>query len=198
MGKILVTGFEPFDGGSFNPSLEAAMALPDKIDGVDIIKLQLPVVFKKAADMVLDVIGSEKPSAVVMLGVAGKRDKITPEVIAVNIDDARIADNEGNKPLFQRIEEGGPDGIFSSLPVKKMVDTLNDKGFLSELSYSAGSYVCNDLFYRVLFSLKEDNNLIPTGFIHVPMPDADGESGLLMDDICKGIEVCVKTVIDDF
>ncbi len=194
---ILITGFEPFDGAESNPSFEAVKMLPEKIKGETVEKLELPVVFSEAAEKVIAAIRKNTPKAVIMTGVAGGREKITPEVVAVNIAEARIPDNKGNAPRWQPLIEGTPDGIFSTLPVGKMVQRMNEAGFGAALSFSAGTYVCNDTFYRVCNYIKENALGIPCGFIHVPNPKGmEKGTDMTVEDFAKALEICVETVVD--
>lgn len=192
---ILITGFEPFDKAASNPSFEAIKLLPDVIEGERIEKLELPVVFGKAAEMVIERIESDRPDAVVMTGVAAGRDKITPEVIAVNLADARIPDNEGNHPKWESIVPDGPDGLFSTLHVNRIVSAIEDSGIRAGLSFSAGAYVCNDVFYRVCHHCRANDSAIPCGFIHVPFPKGyEKGSDLTMEDLARAMEIALGTV----
>lgn len=195
--KILITGFQPFGGESVNPAWEAVKALPDELDGVIIIKAEIPVVFDEAFAAVRRAIlnntcpgqGGELPcdqqceklAAVVCVGQAGGRSGITPEKIAINLKDARIPDNAGNAPKDEPIRAGGPDGYFSSLPVRAMVDAMQKANVPSSLSLSAGAYVCNDVFYDLMdylaagkligddhISAEGGTGSALGGFIHVP------------------------------
>lgn len=199
MKKVIITAFEPFDNATINPSYEVAKLLPKRIGEADIEVIRLPVVFGTAAAILEKRIDEERPDAVIMLGVAGTRTKITPEVIAVNIDDARISDNQGNSPKFEKIDSEGADGIFSTLPVTEMVETMTKEGISSEISYSAGAYVCNDLFYRTINHLNAKDIKIPAGFIHVPNPSDSNEatkSEMSTSEIAKGIQICIETIIN--
>ena len=194
---ILITGFEPFDKAESNPSYEAVKMLPEKIKGKTIEKLELPVVFAEAAGVVIAKIRENSPEAVIMTGVAGGREKITPEVVAINLADARIPDNKGNAPKWQPIIGDGPDGIFSTLPVQEMVRRMNETGYGAALSFSAGSYVCNDTFYRVCNYIKEKEPEIPCGFIHVPNPKGTEKgTDMTVEDFAKALEICVEAVVD--
>ena len=190
---ILITGFEPFDNAETNPSFEAVKLFPDTIGDVPVMKMELPVVFGEAARMVIDRIKAVTPDAVIMTGVAAGRDRITPEVTAVNLADARIPDNAGNSPKWERIIPDGPDGIFSTLPVKAMVSAMEEAGPKAGLSFSAGTYVCNDTFYRVCSFVRAHCPEIPCGFIHVPAP-AGGEkgSGMTVEDFARGLKICAE------
>ncbi len=194
---ILITGFEPFDGAESNPSFEAVKMLPEKIKGETVEKLELPVVFSEAAEKVIATIRKNTPKAVIMTGVAAGREKITPEVVAINLAEARIPDNNGNTPKWQPLIEGTPDGIFSTLQVGKMVQRMNEAGFGAALSFSAGTYVCNDTFYRVCNYIKEKALGIPCGFIHVPNPKGTEKgTDMTAEDFAKALEICVETVVD--
>ena len=192
---ILITGFEPFDNADINPSFEAVKRLPDNINGNPIIKLELPVVFGEAAAKIIAVIEKESPDAIVMTGVAAGRDKITPEVIAINLADARIPDNAGISPKMERISADGPDGLFSTLPVNQMVRVMEDAGFKAGLSFSAGTYVCNDTFYRVNDYVRAHGMNIPCGFIHVPaLKGMDNETDMDLDDLTGALKLCLDYV----
>ena len=165
MSKILVTGFEPFATSSLNPSGEIVKALI----GDDLVTAILPVVFGQASAQLRELIDLHKPSAVLCLGLAVGRSEITPERIAINLENARIADNAGNQPLEQRIMADGPDGHFSTLPIEKMVASMKAAGIPASISLSAGTFVCNHIFYVLQDYLKDSS--IKSGFMHVPLMD---------------------------
>ena len=165
MSKILVTGFEAFDKSALNPSAEIVKALK----GDDLVTAILPVVFGQASSKLKELIELHKPTAVLCLGLAVGRSEITPERIAINLDDARIADNAGNQPLGQRIIADGPDGYFSTLPIEKMVTSMKAAGIPASISLSAGTFVCNHIFYVLQDYLKDSS--ISSGFMHVPLMD---------------------------
>ena len=165
MSKILVTGFEAFDKSALNPSAEIVKALK----GDDLVTAILPVVFGQASAQLRELIDLHKPTAVLCLGQAEGRSEMTPERIAINLDNARIADNAGNQPLEQRITADGPDGYFSTLPIEKMVTSMKAAGIPASISLSAGTFVCNHIFYVLQDYLK--NSSIKSGFMHVPLMD---------------------------
>ena len=165
MSKILVTGFEPFATSSLNPSGEIVKALI----GDDLVTAILPVVFGQASAQLRELIDLHKPSAVLCLGQAEGRSEMTPERIAINLDNARIADNAGNQPLEQRIIANGPDGHFSTLPIEKMVASMKAAGIPASISLSAGTFVCNHIFYVLQDYLKDSS--VKSGFMHVPLMD---------------------------
>ena len=165
MSKILVTGFEPFATSPLNPSGEIVKVLK----GDDLVTAILPVVFGQASAQLRDLIDLHKPSAVLCLGQAEGRSEMTPERIAINLDDARIADNADNQPLEQRIMADGPDGHFSTLPIEKMVASMKAAGIPASISLSAGTFVCNHIFYVLQDYLKDSS--VKSGFMHVPLMD---------------------------
>jgi len=165
MSKILVTGFEAFDKSTLNPSAEIVTALK----GDDLVTAILPVVFGQASAQLRELIDLHKPSAVLCLGLAVGRSEITPERIAINLENARIADNAGNQPLEQRIMADGPDGHFSTLPLEKMVASMKAAGIPASISLSAGTFVCNHIFYVLQDYLKDSS--VKSGFMHVPLMD---------------------------
>ena len=165
MSTILVTGFEPFATSSLNPSGEIVKALI----GDDLVSAILPVVFGQASSQLKELIRLHKPSAVLCLGQAEGRSAMTPERIAINLDDARIADNAGNQPKEQKIIANGADGYFSTLPIEQIVTSMKAAGIPASISLSAGTFVCNHIFYVMQDYLKDSS--ISSGFMHVPLMD---------------------------
>ncbi len=165
MKKILVIGFEPFATSSLNPSGEIAKALI----GDDLVTATLPVVFGQASAQLRELLDLHKPTAVLCLGQAEGRSMMTPERIAINLDDARIADNAGNQPKEQRIVTNGADGHFSTLPIEQMVTSMKAAGIPASISLSAGTFVCNHIFYVLQDYLKDSS--VASGFMHVPLMD---------------------------
>jgi len=165
MSKILITGFEPFATSSLNPSGEIVKALI----GDGLVTAILPVVFGQASSQLKELIDLDKPTAVLCLGQAEGRSLMTPERIAINLDDARIADNAGNQPKEQRIVTNGSDGYFSTLPIEQMVTSMKAAGIPASISLSAGTFVCNHIFYVMQDYLKDSS--VVSGFMHVPLMD---------------------------
>ncbi|MFM1967706.1 MAG: hypothetical protein RL590_563 [Actinomycetota bacterium] len=166
--RVLVTGFEPFGGASLNPSkLLVEKLAKEKLPGVDLNTAILPVEFDRAAEILLAKIQEFSPNVVICFGQAEGRSSITPEKIAINLDDARIADNSGDARKQRAIVLNGADGYFSTLPVEKMVLELNKAGAPANISLSAGSFVCNHIFYRMQHALLGQG--IKSGFIHLPL-----------------------------
>ncbi|MEN9713902.1 MAG: hypothetical protein RLZZ164_566 [Actinomycetota bacterium] len=171
--RILLTGFEPFNNAKLNPSEQIVRALAaeyesgNTIDGVDLHTAILPVVFTESSELVKHLIKQHQPDAVISLGQAEGRKEISIERIAVNLDDARIADNAGRMVIDQPIVAGGPTAHFTTLPAKELVDSVRAAGIAAGLSLSAGTFVCNHVFYSLQHELAGTNVL--SGFIHVPL-----------------------------
>ena len=198
MKKLLLTAFTPFDGERINPALEAVKLVKDKIGNLEIVKLEVPTVFGKSIETVREAIEREKPDFVLSIGQAGGRAEITPERIAINLDDARIPDNEGNQPIDEPIFSDGENAYFSTLPVKAMVEAIRKEGLPSSLSNSAGTYVCNHLMYGVLYYLDKRPSM-KAGFIHVPyipeqVKDKKEMPALPLSDIVRGLEAAIQAV----
>ena len=196
--KLLLTAFTPFDGEKINPALEAVKLVKDRIGNLLIVKLEVPTVFGKSIDTVRDAIEREKPDFVLSIGQAGGRAEITPERVAINLDDARIPDNEGNQPIDEPIFPDGENAYFSTLPVKAMVEAIRKEGLPSSLSNSAGTYVCNHLMYGVLYYLDKRPS-IKAGFIHVPyIPEQTKNKkempALELSEIVRGLEAAITAI----
>ena len=192
MKTLLITGFEPFDGQSINPSWAAVEKLPDTIGEYKLCKLKLPTLYQKAPEMVLRKASQVQPDVIICVGQAGGRDAVTPERIAVNIRDARIADNAGTLCSGQRICTDGPAAYFSTLPVEVMSRAIRDAHIPSSVSNTAGTYVCNDVLYSVL------NHFHGTGvrccFIHVPYIPEQGQPNLPLDAIVNALIAAVEAL----
>jgi pyroglutamyl-peptidase len=201
MKKILVTGFDPFNGSKINPSFEAVKILPPTIGEYEIVKLEVKTIFNFSAHQVIDAIKSLKPSFVLMVGEAGERDKISIERIGINLDDARIKDNGGAQPLKQVIDRGGADGIFSNIPIYDIYEAIRAIPLAVEISNSAGTFVCNHLLYSVLNFLTTSASfkIIKAGFIHVPLLPEDAKKynlkGMRKEEIAQALLVAIKTMI---
>ncbi len=194
MKKLLITGFEPFGGEKINPSWEAVKLLPDEIGEFSLTKLEVPVVFGKAAKTVLKTAEEINPDAVICVGQAGGRTGITPEMIAVNLRFASIPDNEGNQPKDEPVIADGENAYFSTLPVRKMTAAISENGIASSVSYSAGTYVCNDLIYSVLHHF--DKTETKACFIHVPfIPEQTSDKpSMELETIAKALEIAIKSI----
>ena len=196
--KLLLTAFTPFDGEKINPALEAVKLVKDRIGNLLIVKLEVPTVFGKSIDTVREAIEREKPDFVLSIGQAGGRAEICPERVAINLDDARIPDNEGNQPIDEPIFPDGENAYFSTLPVKAMVEAIRKEGLPSSLSNSAGTYVCNHLMYGVLYYLDK-RPVIKAGFIHVPyipeqVKNKKEMPALELSEIVRGLEAAITAI----
>lgn len=165
---ILLTAFEPFGGEAINPAQEALRLLPGSVPGRSLVKLLLPTAFEPAAEQLKQAIDRLQPAEVVMLGQAGGRAGITVERVAINLDDADIPDNLGHHPKDLPIAPDGPAAYFATLPVKKLVRAINAAGCPASLSCTAGTYVCNHVFYTALHHLSKTGQNARAGFIHLP------------------------------
>ena len=166
--KVLLTGFEPFGGASFNPSGAVVQEIAEHgIDGIEIVTAILPVEFKRASEKLIELISIHKPSVVVSLGQAEGRDFIGPEKVAINLADARIADNAGVKLENHPINTAAADGYFSTLPIRAIVDAISALGISAKISYSAGAFICNKIFFTAQSFLQGSN--VISGFIHLPL-----------------------------
>lgn len=192
MKKLLITGFDPFGGESVNPSWEAVKLLPDQIGGYEIHKLQIPTVFGLAPRTVLEKAAEIQPDVIISVGQAGTRAAVTPERIGINIRDARIADNAGISPKDESIVPGGPDGLFSTLPVKAMIAAIQAAGLPGAVSNTAGTFVCNDVLYSLLHHYAGTH--VRCGFIHVPWLPQQGTPSLLLEGTVKALEAAVSAL----
>lgn len=192
MKKLLITGFDPFGGESVNASWEAVKLLPDQIGGYKIHKLQIPTVFGLAPKTVLEKAAEIQPDVIISVGQAGTRAAVTPERIGINVRDARIADNAGISPKDESIVPGGPDGLFSTLPVKAMIAAIQAAGLPGAVSNTAGTFVCNDVLYSLLHHYAGTH--VRCGFIHVPWLPQQGTPSLPLEDTVKALEAAVSAL----
>jgi pyroglutamyl-peptidase len=201
MKQILVTGFGPFGGEPINPALEAVKKLDKRvIAGHSIVTRELPVVRQDSINAIVKYIKELDPVLVVAIGQAGGRLEITPERVAINIDDYRIADNAGNKPVDESVVARAPAAYWSTLPIKAMVKAMKDKGIPASVSNSAGTFVCNHLFYGLMHLLATEGNKRRGGFIHIPyLPEQAARLGaqpsLGLDTIVSGLEIAIQVAI---
>lgn len=200
--NILVTGFEPFNNETINPSFEAVKRLPDNIEGVNIVKLEVPCVRFLSLKMISDAFHKHQPKAIIMVGQAGGRSAITIERIGINIDDYGIPDNEGNKIVDESIEKDGPAAYFSTLPIKAIIDNAKEKGIPFELSNSAGTFICNHVLYGMLHFLDTNSQSSACGFIHVPflpeqVTNKRNMPSMGLDVIISGLASAIETIIDE-
>lgn len=193
---VLVTGFEPFAGAPVNPSGELVRRLTE-LGHPDcrIVGEVLPVSFDRAAGLLAAAIDAHDPDIVIALGLAESRHAITPERVAINLADAPIADNDGDQPRDAEIEHGGPAARFTGLPVKAISHALDAAGIPSDISLTAGSYVCNHVFYQ-LMGLAAARPGLRAGFIHVPAtPQLGGSPQFTLDELERGIRIAITTTL---
>lgn len=199
--KLLITGFEPFGGETINPAYEAVKTLEDKIMNTEIIKKEIPTVFNKSIEVLENLIENEKPDIVICVGQAGGRYDISLERVAINIDDARIKDNEGNQPVDIKIFEDGENAYFTSLPIKRMVKKIREAGIPASISNTAGTFVCNHIMYGLLYLIDKKYPNIRGGFIHVPyLPEQviskRNMPSMSIENIRKGLRLAVEVVLE--
>lgn len=198
MKKLLVTGFDPFGGETINPAWEAVSRLPVLIGSYELTKLQVPTVFGKAADLAARKAEELSADAILCVGQAGGRDAVTPERVAINLRDARIADNVGQTPQDAPVVPGAPSAYFATAPVKQMAEAVRRADLPARVSYTAGTFVCNDLFYSMLhlFGTKA----VPVAFVHVPfLPEQakDGQPSLPLADIVCALTAVIEAMSEE-
>ena len=198
--KVLITGFDPFGGEKINPAWEAVKGIKDIIEGAKIIKLEIPTVFNKSIEKVKEAMELEKPDMVLCIGQAGGRYDKTVERVAINVDDARIEDNEGNQPIDIPVFEDGENAYFSNLPIKAMVEEIKGQGIPASISNSAGTFVCNHIMYGVLYHINKTYKNMRGGFIHVPfineqVLDKKNQPYMPVEHISKAIEAAIKAAV---
>lgn len=192
--KVLMTGFDPFGGENVNPAYEAIKAMNDTLGSVEIIKVEIPTVFRKSIATLDAAIEKFSPDIVICVGQAGGRFDMTIERVAINFDDGRIEDNEGNQPIDEIIYEDGKNAYFSSLPIKTIVDEMKKAEIPASVSNSAGTYVCNHLMYGLLYLIDQKYPNIRGGFIHVPfipkqILNKKNMPAMSVDMITKSLEI---------
>lgn len=209
---VLLTGFDPFNGATINPSWEAVRAL-DGWSGPDfqVVARQLPCVFGRANIVLLEAIDELKPDIVIACGQAGGRPEISVERIAINVDDALFLDNAGQQPIDAPIAADGPAAYFSTLPIKAIVRALRVRGLKSGVSQTAGTFVCNHVFYGLMHyaaghaAERAATGAAPlkAGFIHVPfLPEQaaereDRSPSMALDEIVDGLRIAVEVAVTE-
>ncbi len=199
---VLITGFEPFNNESINPSWLAVKALPEQIDEYKIYKLELPTEFKDSTNLLQETVQELKPEIVICVGQAGGRRSITVERVAINMLDYSIKDNSGYQPIDEVINEKGPTAYFSSLPIKKIIKKVNEANISCAISNTAGTFVCNSVMYTLL---DITNNYYPNtkaGFIHVPFSNEQVKNkenipSMKIKDMTKALMIAIKTTIEN-
>ncbi|MBB6284709.1 pyroglutamyl-peptidase I [Geobacillus subterraneus] len=201
MKKVLVTGFDPFGGETVNPSLEAAKQLAGWKTNMHIVEVrEIPTVFGKALEQLYSAIEHIDPDIVICVGQAGGRPGISVERVAVNVNDARIPDNEGHQPTDEPVVPGGPVGYWSTLPVKAIVHELRRHGIPASVSYTAGTFVCNHVFYGLMHYITQSKKPIRGGLIHIPyLPEQAarylGQPSMALETIVKGLRMAIDVAV---
>lgn len=191
--KLLITGFDPFGENHVNPSYLAVEKLPEQVGDYALCKLMIPTVFGEAARTVLEKAREFCPDLILCVGLAGGRDAVTPERIAVNIRDARIPDNAGNQPRGEFVAPEGPAAYFATVPVEKMAQAIRDTQVPGAVSNTAGAYVCNDVMYTLLHRYAGTD--VKVGFIHVPRLPEQGSPSLPIEQTVKALEAAIRACV---
>jgi pyroglutamyl-peptidase len=197
---VLLTGFEPFNGAAINPSWEAVRALDGwSGPGFTVVARQLPCVFRTAVDVLREAVAGVQPDIVIAVGQAGGRSEISLERVAINVDDASIRDNAGNQPVDAPIVADGPAAYFTTLPVKAIVKALRLRGFPAGVSQTAGTFVCNHVFYGLMHHAV--GQPLKAGFIHVPfLPEQAADRperppSMALRDIVDALRIAVEVAV---
>ena len=198
--KILLAAFDPFGGEAINPALEAIKQVKSKIEGYVVVKVKIPTVFHRSIKVLTEKIQETEPSIILVVGQAGGRAQISVERVGINLDDARIPDNEGNQPVDEKIIPGGPEAYFSNLPIKAMTNSIRRAGIPAAVSNTAGTFVCNHILYGLLDHIHREKPQARGGFIHVPyipaqVTDKPGQASMALEDITKALEAALRAAV---
>jgi len=198
MKTVLLTGFEPFGGESINPSGEIARQLHGTVIARhEVVGALLPCVFGAAITELKKQIRATRPALIICVGQAGGRAEVTPERVAINVDDARLPDNAGRQPVDRPVVRGGPAAYWSTLPVKVMVAELRRREIPAAVSQTAGTFVCNHVFYGLMHELRKQKK-VRGGFIHVPfLPEQAkaGQPSLTLETMAEAIGAAVAAAL---
>jgi len=200
--KVLITGFDPFGGEPINPAYEAIKMMKGNPKLCDLVKLEVPTVFGKSLETIGEAVEKERPDVVICVGQAGGRFDISVERVGINLDEARIPDNEGNFHQGKSIVEGGENAYFSTLPNRAIVKELKENRIPASVSYSAGTFVCNHVLYGLMHLIKTKYPDMRGGFIHVPflpeqVMDKRNVPSMSLEMICRGLELAVKASVEN-
>lgn len=200
MTTVLVSAFDPFGGESINPAQQAVAALPGTVAGARVVTVVVPTVFGASIDALTAAIAEHEPDAVVCVGQAGGRFEVTPERVAINVDDARIPDNAGAQPIDTPVVPDGPPAYFATVPVKAMVQAIRDAGLPAALSNTAGTFVCNHLMYGALHHAATQRPGLRAGFVHVPfvpaqVVDKPATASMAPADITRALAAAIEAVV---
>ena len=197
---ILMTAFEPFGGETANPSWAAARLATTALNdaGMPARAVELPVAFGAAGIALREALNADNYDLVLAVGQAGGRSRLSLERVAINVDDARIPDNAGKSPVDEPVVSGGPVGYFTTLPVKACLHALNRAGIPAEVSQTAGTYVCNHVFYMLMHQLSSVSG-VRGGFIHVPyapeQADGGGHPFMEISEMARGLEIVARVAL---
>jgi pyroglutamyl-peptidase len=195
---VLLTGFDPFGGESLNPSWQAVRSLHHKrIAGHKVVAAQLPTLFDTSLTELARLLREHRPALVICVGQAGGRAAISLERIAINVNDARIPDNNAAQPVDTPVVAGGPAAYFTRLPIKAMLQALQREGLAAEVSQTAGTFVCNHVFYGLMHLLATRRGFSRTrgGFVHVPWLPGQGRPNMATDELVRGLRVAVAAAL---
>lgn len=197
--RVLISGFEPFGGCNLNSSQLVVEAISkESFTGLELFTVILPVEFGKAADVLLSKVKEIDPEIIITFGQAEGRKALTPEKIAINLDSARIPDNAGELRVNKVIIEKGADGYFSTLPIEKMVEAVKECGLESEISLSAGAFLCNHIFYHLQHKLLESG--VKSGFVHLPLVNEQitqypNQPSWALKDLVQGVKAAILSTL---
>lgn len=197
--RVLLGAFDPFGGEKINPALEAIKGVCERLGEIEIRRVEIPTVFVKSYQVLLEEARAYQPDVILVIGQAGGRYEISLERVAINLDDARIEDNEGNQPIDQRIFEDGENAYFSNLPIKAMLKEMREAGIPSAISNTAGTFVCNHIMYAMMHYIYKFQIAQRGGFIHIPYFPSQvvgRENAPCMDrqTVIKGIEIAIESI----
>ncbi|MBI5275937.1 MAG: pyroglutamyl-peptidase I [Burkholderiales bacterium] len=198
MPCVLVTGFDPFGGQPVNPSLQAVRSLHGStVLGHQVIGAELPTVFGQSMQVLRALLRQHRPTLVLCTGQAGGRAAISLERVAINVNDARIPDNAGAQPVDTPVVEHGPAAYFTGLPVKAILQALLDAGINAEVSQTAGTFVCNHVFYGLMHELASNPECggMRGGLVHVPWLPEQGQPSMRMAEVVAGLRIAIECAL---
>ncbi|MEU4801098.1 pyroglutamyl-peptidase I [Actinosynnema sp. NPDC023587] len=202
--RVVLTGFEPFGGDATNPSWDAVRLVAEELReggspaGYELVAAELPCEFGRSVAVLRDLLVAHRPDVVVCVGQAGGRVGVTPERVAVNLDDARIPDNAGNQPIDEPVVAGGPTAYFGTLPVKACVEALLDADIPASVSHTAGTFVCNHVFYGLMHLVATEFPQVRGGFVHVPYAPGQGHEDAPSLDVgttARALDLIIRTTV---
>jgi pyroglutamyl-peptidase len=198
--KILVTGFDPFGGEKINPAFEVIKRLRGNIEGAEVVKLEIPTAFYSSTNKIVEKLKEVNPDVVLMIGQAGGRFEVTVERVGVNVDDARIPDNENQQPVDKAIDEDGLPAYFATIPIKAIVQEIKARNIPASVSNTAGTYVCNHIMYGVLNYIYKNKLNIKGGFIHIPylleqVITKPNTPAMSLEIMVEAIEIAIEAIV---